>query len=82
MSAADSSEAEPLVDDVIERVLTTYGFIRSLSPSDLAQARERIGAYLAILWTAGQTDAHQLAVFGLAYLKEMHEGRDPRFSGC
>jgi hypothetical protein len=21
-------------------------------------------------------------IYGLAYLKELHEGRDPRFTGC
>lgn len=73
---------EPLMNAVIERVFTTYGYIRPLNPSELARARERTGAYLAKLRAAGHTDAHQLAVFGLAYLKEMHEGRDPRFSGC
>jgi hypothetical protein len=30
----------------------------------------------------GQRDAKQLTVYGLAYLKELHEGRDPRFTGC
>jgi hypothetical protein len=34
------------------------------------------------LTSAGQIDAHQLAVYGLAYLKELHDGRDPRFTGC
>jgi hypothetical protein len=24
----------------------------------------------------------QLAVYALAYLKELHEGPDPRFTGC
>jgi hypothetical protein len=34
------------------------------------------------LASAGQSDAQQLAVYGLAYLKELHEGPDPRFTGC
>jgi hypothetical protein len=34
------------------------------------------------LAAAGQRDAGQLTVYGLAYLKELHEGRDPRFTGC
>jgi hypothetical protein len=32
--------------------------------------------------SAGQFDAQQLAMYGLAYLKELHEGSDPRFTGC
>jgi hypothetical protein len=27
-------------------------------------------------------DAEQLAIYGLAYLTELHEGYDPRFTGC
>jgi hypothetical protein len=34
------------------------------------------------LTAAGQKDTHQLTVYGLACLKELHEGRDPRFTGC
>jgi hypothetical protein len=26
--------------------------------------------------------AEQLTIYGLAYLTELHEGRDPRFTGC
>ena len=32
--------------------------------------------------SAGQRDARQLTICGLEYLKELHEGRDPRFTGC
>jgi hypothetical protein len=34
------------------------------------------------LCRAGKSDAEQLAVYGLAYLKELPEGQDPRFTGC
>ena len=32
--------------------------------------------------SAGRFDAQQLAKYGLAYLKELHEESDPRFTGC
>lgn len=80
--SVSSPAREALVDDVIERVLVTYGFIRALTPAEFDRARERTTAYLATLHAAGQTDAQRLAVFGLAYLKELHEGPDPRFTGC
>jgi hypothetical protein len=70
------------MDDVIERILATYGLIRPLDASQLLQSREKMSGYLEKLTEAGQTDAHQLAVFGLAYLKELHEGPNPRFTGC
>jgi hypothetical protein len=48
----------------------------------LADSRKRIGQYIQDLSKAGHSDSHQLAVYGLAYLKELHEGPDPRFTGC
>jgi hypothetical protein len=69
-------------NDVIDRVLATYSLIRPLKPGEIDASREKIGGYLQKLVAAGQTDVHELAVFGLAYLKELHEGPNPRFSGC
>ena len=63
------------MDDVVESVLRTYG-------STDARARERIATYLEKLSSAGERDRGALAEYGLAYLKELHEGRDPRYSGC
>ena len=63
------------MDDVVEKVLRTYG-------STDAHSRAKIAIYLQTLSAAGQRDRNALAEFGLAYLKEMHEGRDPRYSGC
>jgi len=31
---------------------------------------------------AGQKDRHKLTVYGLACLKEWHEGTDRHFTGC
>jgi hypothetical protein len=42
----------------------------------------QVTRYIESLASAGQSDAQQLAVYGLAYLKELHDGRDPRFAGC
>ena len=70
------------MNEVIDRVLATYSLMRPLKPSEIVASREKIGGYLTKLTAAGQTDVHELAVFGLAYLKELHEGPDPRFSGC
>jgi len=63
------------MDDVVEKVLRTYG-------STDAHARAKIAMYLQKLNSAGQSDRNALAEFGLAYLKEMHEGPDRRYSGC
>ena len=38
--------------------------------------------YIESLSSAGQRDAEKLVIYGLAYLTELHEGQDPRFTGC
>jgi hypothetical protein len=48
----------------------------------VADSRRKITGYIESLVATGQRDAKQLTVYGLAYLKELHEGRDPRFTGC
>jgi hypothetical protein len=32
--------------------------------------------------SAGQRDPYRLTEYAYAYLKELHEGPDPRFTGC
>jgi hypothetical protein len=67
---------------VVDLILNEYQSIRPLDAQRLADSRLKISRYLEVLRTAGQRDTKQLAMYGLAYLKEMHEGRDPRFTGC
>ena len=63
------------MDDVVERILRAYG-------STDARSRDRIAGYIEKLSSAGQRDARALAEYGLAYLKELHEGPDRRYTGC
>ena len=70
------------MDDVVDRILNTYQLMRPLDPERILDSRRKITRYIESLASAGQSDAQQLAMYGLAYLKEMHEGRDPRFTGC
>jgi hypothetical protein len=70
------------MNDVVDQILNTYGLMRPLDAARVAESREKISGYIQTLCSAGQKDAHQLAVYGLAYLKELHEGTDPRFTGC
>jgi len=46
-----------------------------------ADGTPRGDQYIEILASGGQRDAEQLAIDGLAYLTELHEGQDPRFTG-
>jgi hypothetical protein len=63
------------MNDVVESILRTYG---STDP----RSRAKIAGYLEKLRSAGHKDAHVLAEYGLAYLKELHEGPDRRYTGC
>ena len=70
------------MNDLVDRILSIYQLMRPLDPDRVSDSRQRITRYIESLASAGQSDPHQLAVYGLAYLKELHEKRDPRFTGC
>ena len=70
------------MNDVIDRILSTYQLMRPLDPDRVSDSRQRFSRYIESLASAGRSDPRQLAVYGLAYLKELHEERDPRFTGC
>jgi hypothetical protein len=68
--------------EIVDQALGTYEFTSKMDAAELAQSRDRITQYLDKLMSAGQADPHQLTEYARAYLKEMYEGRDPRFTGC
>ena len=70
------------MNDLVDRILSTYQLMRPLDPDRVSDSRQRITRYIESLASAGQSDPQKLAVYGLAYLKELHEERDPRFTGC
>jgi hypothetical protein len=70
------------MNDVVNRILEAYQSIRPLDAERTAESRQKILRYLESLHSAGQRDAMRLTKYGLAYLREMHEGRDPRYTGC
>jgi hypothetical protein len=70
------------MNDLVDRILSIYQLMRPFDPDRVSDSRQRITRYIESLASAGQSDAQQLAVYGLAYLKELHEERDPRFTGC
>ena len=78
----DALIAEFVVNDLVDRILSTYQLRRPLDAERVEDSRRKISGYLESLTNAGQRDTKKLAIYGLAYLKELHEGRDPRFTGC
>jgi hypothetical protein len=70
------------MNDVVERILNAYQSMCPLDAEQTADSRQKISRYVESLAASGQRDAEQLAIYGLAYLTELYEGQDPRFSGC
>jgi hypothetical protein len=68
--------------DVVERILNTYQSMSPLDAERAADSRLKISRYIESLASAGQRDAEQLTIYGLAYLTELCEGHDSRFTGC
>lgn len=73
---------EAFLNDVIDRVIHTFGMMRNLSEDALQDARDSVRDYIETLSSAGETDPQRLAVFGLAFLRDRHEGISPKFTGC
>ena len=70
------------MNDLVELILNTYQSMCPLDAERTADSRQKISRYIETLSSAGQCDAEQLTIYGLAYLTELQEGRDPRFTGC
>jgi hypothetical protein len=70
------------MNEIADRVLGTYELIGEFDAVRVAQSRERVIQYIEKLAAAGHNDTQELAEYALAYLKELHEGPDPRFTGC
>jgi hypothetical protein len=74
--------SELVMNDLLDRILSTYQLMRPLDPNRVSDSRQKITRYIESLASAGQSDTERLVIYGLAYLKELHEGQDPRFTGC
>lgn len=70
------------MNDVVEQVLKTYEMMGKLDAERVVESRKKMAAYIETLVSTGQKDVQELAVYGLAYLEQLHEGPDPRFTGC
>jgi hypothetical protein len=70
------------VDEVVDRVIHTFGMMRNLDEAGLREARASVDNYISTLSSAGETDPKRLAVFGLAYLRNREDGTPREFSGC
>ena len=67
------------MDHVVERVMTSY---ENHERQGCEHIRVKVGQYLEKLASAGHRDVEELTCYGLAYLRILHEGPDPRYSNC
>ncbi|MFY9952816.1 hypothetical protein [Bradyrhizobium sp.] len=68
--------------EIVYQSLDSYELIGEMDVAVVAEFREKIARYIDKLTSAGLTGRHRLTGYVRAYLKELHEGPDPRFSGC
>ena len=67
--------------EVIEQAFRSYELTDAMDAAQVALSRERVTRYIDSLISAGQSDPHRLSEYARAYLKELREGPDPRFTG-
>jgi hypothetical protein len=70
------------MDDVIDRIMNSQDIDVISDNRTLEEIRAKIVNYIATLSSAGKSDADELIECGLAYLRELHEAPDPRYTGC
>jgi hypothetical protein len=70
------------MDDAVDRVMASYEDLPALEHMGREKIRVKVGQYLEKLSSAGRFDPEELTFYGLAYLRSLHEGPDPRYTGC
>ena len=70
------------MNDAVDRVMASYEKLLAIAGLGLEEIRTKVGQYLAKLSSAGHSETEDLIYYGLAYLRILHEGPDPRYSGC
>ena len=69
------------MDSAIDRIMQTYGLLVNQTAAASAEAREKVTAYVASLFEAGEKDTHRLTVCGLTYLRQLDGSTDPVKAG-
>ena len=70
------------MNDAVEQVMTSYEKLPAIEGVAREEIRVKVGQYLAKLSSAGHSETEELIHYGLAYLRLLHEGPDPRYSNC
>jgi len=70
------------LEEVLDRIIHTFGMMRNLDEEELKEARESLDTYIGTLSSAGETDPQRLTVCGLTYLRNRDEAPSAKFTGC
>jgi hypothetical protein len=70
------------MDNAVDRVMASCEKLPALEPLGREEMKTKVSQYLATLSSAANFDDEELAFYGLAYLRTLHEGPDPRYTGC
>ena len=70
------------MNDVVDRVMSFYEKLPAIEGVGREEIRVKVGQYFAKLSSAGHNETEELIHYGLAYLRILHEGPDPRYTGC
>jgi hypothetical protein len=66
-----------IVDCVMRSAKTAS--MSNFSPMEL---RNKVGGYVELLSSAGKRDPEELTELAIAYLHDIIDGPDPRYTGC
>jgi hypothetical protein len=70
------------MQEVIDQIMNSEEITSLPDGRSRREIKTKIGNYIATLSSAGQRDPERLTEYGLAYVRELHRGRDPRYTGC
>ena len=70
------------MDQVVDQVMNSYQSDLILDNQRREEIRAKISNYIATLSSTGKSDADELIECGLAYFRGLHQGPDPRYTGC
>ena len=66
----------------VDRVMASYEKYPALERLGRHEIRVKVSQYLEKLSSAGHRDSEELTYYGLAYLRILRDGPDPRYTGC
>jgi hypothetical protein len=77
-----SAASTVFMSEIVDQALRSYELASEMDAAQISRLREQTSRYIGKLMSAGQHDPNRLTEYAQAYLKELHEGPDPRFTGC